>query len=72
MAKKKSKAHPWFANVAKSIANKQGISIDRASAILASWATYRTELLYRAISKFWFSEPITNSVAIAQIAYTFT
>lgn len=36
MAKKKSKAHPWFANVAKSIANKQGISIDKAGAILAS------------------------------------
>lgn len=39
---------------------------------LATWVSFRTELIYRAIPKFWFSEPITNSVAVAQIAYTFT
>jgi hypothetical protein len=32
------KAHPGFKAVAKSIAKKQGISMDRASAIVASGA----------------------------------
>ncbi len=31
-----TKKHPGFKSVAKSIASKQGISIDRANAILAS------------------------------------
>lgn len=36
MAKKKSKAHPGFAAVQAKIAQSQGISKDRAGAILAS------------------------------------
>lgn len=36
MRAKKSKAHPGFKNVAQSIARKQGIPIERASAELAA------------------------------------
>lgn len=36
MAKKENKAHPGFKAVAKKIASKQGISEERAGAILAS------------------------------------
>lgn len=32
----KSKAHPGFASVQRSIARKEGMSMDRAGAILAS------------------------------------
>lgn len=38
MAAKKSKAHPGFKAVQTKIANKQGISMERAGAILASAA----------------------------------
>lgn len=36
MAAKKSKAHPGFESVQKKIAKKEGVSMDRAGAILAS------------------------------------
>jgi len=36
MTKKRSKKHPGFKAVARKIARKQGVSIERAEAILAS------------------------------------